>query len=75
MEDELDRLAIELFRTFARFEYALKAAGFHKGDGAAEANWREFAASVARAFDNPHRENFKASIKYILENPPKKQFV
>jgi hypothetical protein len=28
---DLDDLATELFRTFARFEYSLKAAGFHDG--------------------------------------------
>ena len=35
----------KLFEAFARFEYALKAAGFHDGEGAAEVNWREFVAS------------------------------
>ena len=45
-EKNLNCLAGELFTMFARFEYALKAAGFHKGDGAAEPNWRSFAESV-----------------------------
>jgi len=75
METELNRLAAELFRTFARFEYALKAAGFHKGDGAAEANWREFAVSTASLFDNPQDEAFREAIAYILEHPPNKQMV
>jgi hypothetical protein len=40
-------LASEMFFTFARFEYALKAVGFHKGDEAAEPDWRAFAESVS----------------------------
>jgi len=75
MEGELNRLATDLFRTFARFEYALKAAGFHTGDGAADANWREFAVSVAPLFDEPQGEDFKEAIAYILEHPPNKQIV
>ena len=42
MERELNLLAIELFQTFARFEYALKAAGFDHGDGDAKFNGRWF---------------------------------
>jgi len=43
---KLDNLASEFFREFSRSEYALKAAGFHNGDGNAEANWTEFAKHV-----------------------------
>ena len=75
MEGELNRLSVDLFRTFARFEYALKAAGFHKDDGTAQANWREFAESVAPLFDDPQDEKFKEAIAYILEHPPNKQVV
>jgi hypothetical protein len=32
-EAQFNELSIELFRVFARIEYALKAAGFHYGDG------------------------------------------
>ena len=42
-EAEFEQLSIELFRMFARFEYALKAAGFHNCDGKADANWKSFA--------------------------------
>ena len=75
MEHELNRLATDLFRTFARFEYALKAAGFHNGNGGAEANWRDFAVSVSAHFDDPQDEGFKEAIAYILEHPPNKQLV
>ena len=75
MEDKLGRLATDLFRTFARIEYALKATGFHMGDGDAEANWRDFALSVAALFDDPQDEAFKEAIAYILAHPPNKQIV
>ena len=64
MEHELNSLATDLFRTFTRFEYALKAAGFHNGNGAAEANWRDFAVSVSALFDDPQDEGFKEAIAY-----------
>lgn len=40
MNEDLDALVYEFFRTFARFEYALKASGFHRPNrNAAEADW------------------------------------
>ena len=45
-DKDIDEIAIELFRRFARMEYALKAAGFHNGEGKAEANWDKFAVSI-----------------------------
>lgn len=41
-----NQLANEMFKVFSRTEYSLKAAGFHKGDGDAEADWRQFALAV-----------------------------
>ncbi len=75
MEHELNMLATNLFRTFARFEYALKAAGFHNGDGPADPNWRGFAVSVAAIFDEPQDEALKEAVAYMLEHPPNKQMV
>jgi hypothetical protein len=75
MSETLDQLADEMFRTFARFEYALKAAGFHNGDGDAQPNWRAFAESVADVFENPSASELSDSIRYILEHPPKKQVI
>lgn len=75
MPDPLDHLATEMFRTFARFEYALKAAGFHNGDGAAEPNWRSFAQSIPDLFDNPGDPDLAAAVRYILDHPPKKQMI
>lgn len=73
--NDLDALAAELFKTFARFEYALKAAEFHRGEGAAEANWRSFAESVAGIFEQPANEELAQAVAYMLAHPPKKQVV
>jgi hypothetical protein len=73
--DELDRLARELFTTFARFENALKASGFHCGDGDANPDWTAFARSVDGIFDEPADGKLGAALDYVLTHPPKKQVV
>jgi hypothetical protein len=72
---ELDRLAGEMFQTFSRFEYALKAARFHNGDGDATPNWTAFAQSVPNVFDDPQDDRVSEAVAYILAHPPKKQVV
>lgn len=72
---ELERLAVRLFKEFARFEYALKAANFHNGDGDAEPNWRNFALSVEDALTHPQSDALREAIKYMLTHPPKKQVI
>lgn len=72
---ELNRLAAEMFQTFARFEYALKAAGFNAGDGDAKADWTAFARSIPNAFDDPLDDGLKEAVAYIFSHPPKKQVV
>ena len=77
MREALDCLAFELFRTFARFEYALKVTEFHHGGGDAKPNWRAFAESesVLNIFDNPADNVLKTAIEHILTHPPKKQTI
>ena len=75
MDKELADLASELFYTFARFEYALKASGFHKGEGDAQPDWRSFAEEVADLFETSQDEEFKRSVLYMVEHPPNKQIV
>lgn len=74
-DDELTELAKELFRTFARFEYALKNAGFHTGDGEAKPHWRNFALSIDGSLDEQGDPDLAAAIGYVLEQPPHKQIV
>lgn len=68
-------MATELFTTFARFEYALKAAGFHCGDGDAKADWTAFAKSIDGLFDDSAGGELRAALDYVLTHPPKKQVV
>lgn len=75
MEKQLDLLAIELFQTFSRFEYSLKVAGFHQGEGAAKPDWRNFSKSISEIFEHPVNKEFNNAIQYILMNPPKKQII
>lgn len=74
-DEALHSLATELFRTFARFEYALKAAGFHQGEGEAKPDWRKFALSIEPQFQNPTTGELRAAIEYLLDKPPKKQVI
>ena len=71
----LDELASELFHVFSRTEYSLKAAGFNNGDGAAEANWRDFALDVENLIANPNTQQLKEAIDFIFSAPPKKQVI
>ena len=77
MHEALDRLAHQLFLTFARFEYALKAAGFYerRHDDDARPDWTEFARSVSGVLNNPPDPGLQAAIKYIVEHPPQKQII
>jgi hypothetical protein len=70
---KLDRLAVQFFKTFARFEYALKAAGYHKGDGNAKPDWDRFAQSIDSCFEQPLSDALAAAVKFLIETPPKRQ--
>jgi hypothetical protein len=74
-EAVLNSLAIDLFKMFSRFEYSLKAIGFHEGEGDAKANWREFALSIEHQLEDPKSDDLRVAITYILNNPPKKQVI
>jgi len=71
--ENLEKLAIELFKKFARMEYALKAAGFHNGEGRAEPNWDKFACTIQGQLE--HDSVIAEAVKYMKEQPPKKQVV
>ncbi len=74
-ESELQSLATALFTLFSRFEYALKAAGFHKGEGPAEPDWDRFASVVRLQFEECDIAEFKISASAILAAPPRKQVI
>jgi hypothetical protein len=72
---QLSRLANQLVNVFSRAEYSLKASGFNKGDGDAQANWRTFALAVEPLFANLQTPKMQAAVSYLLSNPPKKQII
>lgn len=73
--DTLDLLAFEFFKTFARFEYALKATGYHTGEGDAHPDWNRFAKTLDALFVEKHAGGLDEAIRYLQENPPKKQVI
>ena len=78
MNGNLDALVYEFFRTFARFEYALKDFGFHRPDrNNAEADWTRFAESapVRGVLDDPVDAGLTEATDYILNHPPNKQII
>jgi hypothetical protein len=72
---ELDQLASIFFKEFSRSEYALKAAGFHNGDGNAEANWTDFSKQVEALIQMPDSKQLSKAIDFIFGQPPKKQII
>lgn len=75
LEAEFNELSVKLFREFARFEYALKAAGYHEGEGEAKPNWQKFANSIGNTIEKPNSQELQEAIQYILRKPPKKQVI
>ncbi|TCT10824.1 hypothetical protein [Paralcaligenes ureilyticus] len=72
---DLDLLAGKLFQVFSRTEYALKAAGYNKGNGPAQANWREFALAVEDLIASPATKELQEAIEFLFTEPPKKQMI
>jgi len=77
MDEELQILALCMFITISRLEYALKASDFYCGNHRrVEPDWERFARTLEPVVDDEYRPNSVInSFKYILENPPKKQII
>lgn len=72
-DDALD-LVFDFFIIFSRFECALKTSGYLKNKkGWAEPDWDKFEKYLPSNHKNPDDKKVKDAIKYIIENPPKKQ--
>jgi hypothetical protein len=74
-DDELHNLAFEFFSVFSRFEYALKAANFHKGIAPAEANVEHVRHVNRSTRSNTPPGDIANAISFLLVEPPKKQFI
>jgi len=69
-------LACEFLGVFARYEFALKAAGFADGDEKkAEAAWDRYARAIDARFSGLNSAELKTAVDYLLGRPPKKQIV
>ena len=71
----MNDLVNEMFYTFARFEYALKATGFIKNTDDAKPDWTKFANSISPLFDNHDDPDVKSAVEFIFADPPNKQVV
>jgi hypothetical protein len=67
--------AIVFFLFFARFEYALKRAGFTSKKEEAMADWTKYAGSFTNLLTENNEERFKGAIALLQSEPPKKQVV
>ena len=72
---DIDELAYEFFREFARCEYCLKAVGLREDSRDAKANWGAFASEVRGTLEAPRSESLKSAVTYYLATPPKKQVI
>jgi hypothetical protein len=69
----LDRqLACEFLAVFARYEFALKAAGFAEGDEAKPA-WDRYARTIDAGFTQLNIAELTTAVDYLINQPPKKQ--
>lgn len=67
-------LASDFLGVFARFEYALKAAGYARSRGKhAEPNWHRFGQAIAGEFNAAASPELDAAVAYLLANPPLRQ--
>ena len=70
----LDALAFEFFREFARCEYCLKVVGLREPNRRdPTADWGAFASEIRPTLEGPHAAKLQASVQYYIDHPPKKQ--
>ena len=70
------QLACEFLGVFARYEYALKAAGFIPGNAnKIKADWDRYAKLIDAAFTQITSPALTEAVDYLLHYPPKKQIL
>ncbi len=68
------RIACDFFSIFSRLEYALKAAGYRRGDAdRVIPNWDKFGKDHDARFDPAVSTELGSAVEYLLARPPKKQ--
>ncbi len=69
-------LVHDFFAAFSRFEYAMKRAGYLKGDeNGAEADWDKLGNSLNKKISANASDELAAALDYLTNNPPQKQVV
>ncbi len=69
-----ETLALEFLGTFARCEYALKGSGYARGGATSvQADWDAFASDIDWHFRRVKNAQFRAAVKVLLSDPPRKQ--
>ena len=73
----LDKLAFDFFKLFARYEFALKDAGYINPGRNDKPNpdWDRFANEIGVALFKADETPVRTSIDYILNSPPNRQVV
>lgn len=67
-------LVLHFFLVFSRFEFALKFAGYARGnENRVEPNWERFADSIRDRFDKNYSPQLAQACDYFLVNPPNQQ--
>ncbi len=70
------RLASDFLGVFSGAEFALKHAGFARGDKTgAHPDWDAYAKAISPKFSRLKRRDFRKSVVYLLSHPPRKQVV
>jgi len=68
------QLAREFLAEFARYEFALKAAGFAAGDNKrVDADWDAYAQAIDGGFTKLQNADLYTAVNYLIKQPPKKQ--
>jgi len=67
-------LVLGFFLKFSRFEFALKLAGYARGNiTRVEPDWIRFAATIKGIFNKNHNPRLAQACEYFLSNPPNQQ--
>jgi hypothetical protein len=69
-------LIFDFFIVFSRFEFALKRAGYFRGDdNNVIPDWDLFSNTFSNIYDNAASPDFQEACEYYTEHPPQKQVV
>lgn len=73
LQDE-DRLLLTFFKTYSRFEYALKVGGYGKGKEQEEvrADWPKYLKDISDKFDKNANKDLLDASNYLWEKSPKR---